>query len=237
LAIMASEPAPGAVVILLAAGAGRRLGAVDQPKAFLPIGGRPILSVAAAAAAASPAVERLVIAVPAGWEEYAEGCVEFCGVPTTIVTGGPNRQASVRSALAEVQVATQVVAIHDAARPFASPDLFTAVIGAVGGDAQGAIPVIPVTDTLKRVRDGVVIETLDREASSLAQTPQAFVASLLGAAHRRAEEAGQTFTDDAAVMEHAGHRVRALAGDPLNTKITTLLDLAQAEARMGGVDG
>ena len=75
-----SEPT-GAVVIVLAAGAGRRLGAVDQPKAFLQIGGRPLLAVAAGAAAASPAVDSLVVAAPAGWEEYAEGCVEFCGRP------------------------------------------------------------------------------------------------------------------------------------------------------------
>lgn len=225
------------MAILLAAGAGRRLGVVDQPKAFVPIGGRPILSVAAAAAAASPAVHRLVITVPAGWEDYAQGCVEFCGAPTTIVTGGSNRQASVRAALAEVETDAEVVVIHDAARPFASPDLFTAVIEAVAGDAAGAIPVIPVADTVKRIEGGVVTDTLDRDELGLAQTPQAFAAPLLRAAHQLAIETDQAFTDDAAIMEHAGHRVRAIAGDQLNTKITTLLDLAQAEARMGGSDG
>ncbi len=234
---MATEPAAGAVVILLAAGAGRRLGVVDQPKAFVPIGDRPMLSVAAATAAASPSVERLVVAVPAGWEEYAEGCVEFCGAPTTIVAGGPDRQASVRAALAQVPLATAIVVIHDAARPFASPDLFTGVIEAVGGDAEGAIPVIPVTDTVKRVQDQVVVETLARDTLSLAQTPQAFSAPLLREAHRLADEQGQGFTDDAAVMEHYGHRIWAMPGDALNTKITTLLDLAQAEARMSGLDG
>ncbi len=234
---MATDHIPGAVAILLAAGAGRRLGAVDQPKAFVPIGGRPILSIAAAAAAASPAVDRLVITVPAGWEDYALGCVEFCGAPTTIVTGGPDRQASVRIALSEVDPDVRVVAIHDAARPFASPDLFTAVIEAVGDEAAGAIPVIPVADTVKRIEAGLVTDTLDREELGLAQTPQAFEASLLRAAHEGAAEADQAFTDDAAVMEHAGHRIRAIVGDQLNTKITTLFDLAQAEARMGGVDG
>jgi 2-C-methyl-D-erythritol 4-phosphate cytidylyltransferase len=237
LAAMASEPVPSAVAILLAAGAGRRLGAVDQPKAFVPIGGRPILSVAAAAAAASPAVDRLVITVPVGWEDYARGCVEFCGAPTTIVTGGADRQSSVRLALTQVDPGVRVIVIHDAARPFASPDLFTAVIEAVDDGVAGAIPVIPVADTVKRIEDGVVTDTLDREELGLAQTPQAFAASLLRAAHRSAAEADQAFTDDAAVMEHAGHRVRAITGDQLNTKITTLFDLAQAEARMGGVDG
>jgi 2-C-methyl-D-erythritol 4-phosphate cytidylyltransferase len=233
---MASESVPGAVVILLAAGAGRRLGAVDQPKAFVPIGGRPILSVAAAAAAASPAVGQLVVAVPQGWEEYAEGCVEFCGVPTSIVTGGATRQASVRAALAHVEGTVDVVAVHDAARPFASPDLFTAVIEEVGGETAGAIPVIPVNDTVKRVEDDLVTDTLDRASLRLAQTPQAFAAPLLREAHERAFADGALVTDDAAAMEHAGHRVSAVPGDPLNTKITTLFDLAQAEARMGGLD-
>jgi 2-C-methyl-D-erythritol 4-phosphate cytidylyltransferase len=224
----------GAVVIVLAAGAGRRLGAVDQPKAFVPIGGRPILSVAAAAAAASPAVGSLVVTAPAGWEEYAEGCVEFCGRPATVVTGGDSRQASVRAALAIVPGDVPVVAVHDAARPFAAPDLFTEVIDAVDGDVKGAIPVAPVTDTIKRLRDGYVTATVDRQELGLAQTPQAFDAAALREAHDRASASGLILTDDAAVLELAGYAILAIAGDPVNTKITTLFDLAQAEARMGG---
>ncbi len=222
---------------MLAAGAGRRLGAVDQPKAFLQIGGRPLLAVAAGAAAASPAVDSLVVAAPAGWEEYAEGCVEFCGRPTMVVTGGDTRQASVRASLAVVAEGTRVVVIHDAARPFASPDLFTGVIEGVDGDVAGVIPVVPVTDTVKRVHEGLVAGTLDREELGLAQTPQAFAAGPLRQAHARAAEADLLLTDDASVLEMAGHDIRVIAGDPLNTKITTLLDLAQADARMGGADG
>lgn len=224
-----------AVAIILAAGAGRRLGAVDQPKAFLPIGDRPMLTVAATAASASPRVASLVVVAPTGWEEYAEGCVEFCGRPAIVVTGGDSRQASVRAALDAVGDAA-VVAIHDAARPFAAPDLFTSVIGAVDDEAVGVIPVVPVTDTVKRVLDGTVIGTVDREELSLAQTPQAFRTQELRAAHERAREAGLTLTDDASVLEMAGHQVRAIPGDPMNTKITTLFDLAQAESRMSGLD-
>ena len=107
----------------------------------------------------------------------------------------------------------EVVVIHDAARPFASPDLFTAVIEAVDEDGRGRDPGDPGRPTRSSgSRTAWSSTTLDREELGLAQTPQAFAASLLRAAHRRADEAGQAFTDDAAVMEHAGHRVRAIAG-------------------------
>jgi 2-C-methyl-D-erythritol 4-phosphate cytidylyltransferase len=233
---MEAEPR-GAVAIVLAAGAGRRLGVVDQPKAFVPIGGRPMVSVAATAAAASPAVMSLIVTSPEGWEDYARGCVEFCGRPAEVVTGGASRQASVRAALAVIPEDVRVVVVHDAARPFAPPDLFTAVIDGVDDEIKGAIPVVPVTDTVKRLRDGEVMATVDREELGLAQTPQAFDAASLRSAHARAAAAGLDVTDDAAVLELAGHPVRAIPGDPVNTKITTLFDLAQAEARMGGDDG
>lgn len=195
-----------------------------------------MLTVAATAAAASELVRSLVVVAPAGWEDYAQGCVEFCGRPAVVVTGGASRQASVRAALAVIDDAS-VVAVHDAARPFAAPDLFTAVIDAIDDATIGVIPIVPVTDTVKRVLDGVVVGTVDREELALAQTPQAFATEALRAAHDRAVQAGLTLTDDAAVLELAGHQVRAVPGDPMNTKITTLFDLAQAEARMGGGDG
>ena len=144
-----------AVAIVLAAGAGRRVGA-DEPKAFLPIGGRPMLSVAAGAAAASPAVRSIVVAAPDGWAERALACVRGCGVPVDVVVGGTTRQASVRAALEAVPPGVGVVVIHDAARPFAPPDLFTAVIEAVSRDTPGAVPVVPVNDTVKEVSDGRV---------------------------------------------------------------------------------
>ncbi len=117
-----------------------------------------MLSVAATAAAASPAV---MSSPRPGWEDYARGCVEFCGRPASEVTGRASRQASVRAALAVIPEDVRVVVVHDAARPFAAPDLFTAVIDGVD-DEMSAIPVVPVTDTVKRLRDGEVTATDDR---------------------------------------------------------------------------
>ena len=235
LARMQSDPTT-AVAIVLAAGAGRRLGA-EEPKAFLLIGGRPILAVATGAAAASPAVSSVVVTAPAGWEDRARGCVEDCGVPVVVVTGGSTRRASVLAALEALPPETRVVAIHDAARPFAPPDLFTAVIANVSERTPGVVPVVPVTDTVKHVVDDMVVRTLDRERLGLAQTPQAFDVSVLRAAHGRAASSSVAMTDDAAALEHDGIAVAAIPGDPSNVKITTLFDLAIADARMGGTGG
>jgi 2-C-methyl-D-erythritol 4-phosphate cytidylyltransferase/2-C-methyl-D-erythritol 2,4-cyclodiphosphate synthase len=126
------------------------------------------------------------------------------------------------------------VVVHDAARPFAPPDLFTEVIRAVDAGADGAIPVIPVTDTIKRI-DGIrVVDTVDRTELANAQTPQAFRVPALRDAHARAAADGTVATDDAMLLERSA-TVVAVVGDPMNFKITTLLDLARAEARMGGV--
>jgi 2-C-methyl-D-erythritol 4-phosphate cytidylyltransferase len=226
----------GAIVILLAAGVGRRLGAAE-PKALLPIGGRPMLAVAAASAAASPSVGELVVTFPPGWEGRARACVEGLVVPARFVQGGDSRQASVRAALAEVSGQVDVVTVHDAARPFASPELFARVIEAVANGADGAVPVTAVTDTVLRVRGELVESSESREELALGQTPQAFRTSVLREAHAKAEAAGASFTDDASLLRWAGFDVRAIPGDPANVKITTLADLARADRRMGGSGG
>lgn len=230
---------PVATAIVLAAGAGRRLGA-EVPKAFLPLGpaagARPILALAVAAAAASPSIGAVVVTAPAGYEDDARASVEGLAVPVLVVTGGTSRQASVLRALAALGSDAEVVAVHDAARPFAPPDLFTSVVRAVAAGADGAVPVLAVSDTVKRVEDGVVRGTLDREGLGLAQTPQAFRVAALRAAHERAAAEGLEVTDDAMLLEADGDVV-AVAGDPMNYKITTLLDLARARARMGADGG
>ena len=134
------EPGEGrAVAIVLAAGAGRRVGA-EEPKAFLSIGGRPMLAVAVGAAAASPLVGAVIVAAPGGWEERAE---TPRGLRCSRAGGDRGRDApgTVRAALDAVSSETSIVAIHDAARPFAPPDLFTAVIAAVNQRTPGAVPV------------------------------------------------------------------------------------------------
>jgi 2-C-methyl-D-erythritol 4-phosphate cytidylyltransferase/2-C-methyl-D-erythritol 2,4-cyclodiphosphate synthase len=221
-----------ATVILLGAGAGRRLGGVE-PKVFLPIGGRPILAVAAAAAAASPSVRGLVVTFPPGWESRARACVDDLDIDTRFVEGGETRQDSVRTALAAVPGSVGTVAVHDAARPFAPPDLFTRVLAAVEQGADGAVPVLAVADTVLRVREEVVEGVEPRDEIALGQTPQAFRTSVLREAHAKAEAAGAHFTDDASMLRWAGSEVRAIAGDPENLKITTLADLAMADRRMG----
>ncbi|HWL90442.1 MAG TPA: 2-C-methyl-D-erythritol 4-phosphate cytidylyltransferase [Actinomycetota bacterium] len=225
-----------AIVILLGAGAGRRLGAAE-PKVLLPIGGRPMLAIAAGAAAVSAPVRGLVVTFPAGWQGRARACVDDLGVPVRLVEGGGSRQASVRAALAEIPETAGIVAVHDAARPFAPPDLFARVLEAVKEGADGAVPVLPVTDTVLRVRGALVEGAEPREELTLGQTPQAFRTSVLREAHAKAEAAGASFTDDASILRWAGFDVHAVPGDPANVKITTLADLAEAERRMGGGGG
>jgi 2-C-methyl-D-erythritol 4-phosphate cytidylyltransferase len=217
----------GVVAIVLAAGSGDRLG-LDRPKAFVELGGRPMLAHAVAAALECPGISAVVVAAPPGAEDLAHAIVEPFGTHT-VVEGGTTRRASVHAALRAVPSDVGVVVCHDAARPFATPGLFGRVIEALEG-ADGVVPVVPVPDTVKRVEDGVVVTTEPRDGLVLAQTPQAFLAPALREAHERAERDGVEVTDDAAALERAGFRLRAIAGEPGNFKITTAEDLARAEA-------
>jgi 2-C-methyl-D-erythritol 4-phosphate cytidylyltransferase len=228
------EPTTKAAAIILAAGAGSRLG-TERPKAFLPIGDRPMLAVAAASAAASSVVAAIVVTAPAGYEEEAVASLEGLPVPATVVLGGPTRQASVRAAL-EALDGPDIVIVHDAARPFAPPDLFTEVVRCVEQGADGAIPVLPLADTVKRLDGLRVVDTVSRDNLGLAQTPQAFRVAALKQAHDQAVHAGFEVTDDAMLLEQVGSVV-AVPGDPRNFKVTSMLDLARAEARIGGADG
>jgi 2-C-methyl-D-erythritol 4-phosphate cytidylyltransferase len=139
-----------------------------------------------------------------------------------VVAGGATRSGSVRAGLAAVPAGADVVVVHDAARPFAAPALFEAVVACVRAGADGAIPGVPIVDTVKRVAGGRVVGTLDRAELVAVQTPQAFAAHALRQAHAGGAEA----TDDAALVEEAGGNVMVVAGDPANTKITLRTDLA-----------
>ncbi|MGZ8627070.1 MAG: 2-C-methyl-D-erythritol 4-phosphate cytidylyltransferase [Actinomycetota bacterium] len=215
-----------AVAIVLGAGSGDRLG-LETAKAFVPLAGRPILARAVVSALSCPRVGMVVVTAPAGAEDLAHAIVEPLG-SHAIVTGGPTRHASVRAALAAVPVETSAVICHDAARALATPRLFSAVLDALDG-WDGVVPAVPVPDTVKRVRGESIVGTESREELVLAQTPQAFSASVLRDVHARAAEAGREFTDDAAALEWAGYRVRTVPGEPSNFKITTPDDLARAE--------
>jgi 2-C-methyl-D-erythritol 4-phosphate cytidylyltransferase len=217
--------------ILLAAGSGERLGS-DIPKAFVELAARPLLSHAIDAVEGSQRFDSVYVAVPAGWEERAREIIGVSRERARVLAGGETRQESVLGCLRSIDaeaLAPEMVVCHDVARPFARPELFAAVLDALS-DADGAIPVVPVADTIKAVDDGHVSKTLEREQLVAAQTPQAFRFRPLLESHERARTEGFVATDDAAVLEHAGRSVVVVPGDPENLKITTPADLRAAEA-------
>lgn len=200
--------------IVVAAGGGARYGA---PKQFARLGGTRVID--RAVGAAREVCDGVVVALPAGAEwQPAPGVVT--------VTGGETRSDSVRAALAAVPAGADVIVVHDAARPLATRALFHAVVDAVREGADGAVPVLPVVDTIKRVEGGRVTATVDRDGLVAVQTPQAFRAAVLRAAHAT----GAQGTDDAALVEAAGGTVVAVAGEARNLKLTVAADLEVAQA-------
>jgi 2-C-methyl-D-erythritol 4-phosphate cytidylyltransferase len=203
------------VGIVPAGGSGERLGA-DRPKAFVLLGGRPLIDWSLSAL--SEECDRVVVAVPEGFDDGPDR-----------VVGGASRSESVRNALAVAPEATLAV-VHDAARPLVTPELVRRCIEAVG-DADGAIAAAPVTDTVKEAgEDGRVLRTLDRSRLWSIQTPQAFKADVLRRALEVSAEALAAATDDAMLVEQAGGSVVVVEAPPENIKVTTDLDLKLAEA-------
>jgi 2-C-methyl-D-erythritol 4-phosphate cytidylyltransferase len=171
-------------------------------------------------------IDGVVVVAPADWEEPAILVAEQIGASkvAACVTGGASRAASVRLGLAEVPPEADVVLVHDAARPMLPPELVPRLLEALAEGFDGAVPGIPLTDTVKRVRAGVVVETPDRGELVAVQTPQVFVASAL-----RAAAAGEG-SDCASLVEAAGGRVKVIPGDERLLKVTTPDDLRRVEA-------
>ena len=206
--------------IVAAAGRGDRLG-LDRPKAFAALRGRPLLAESLERLDASEWIDAIVVAAPEGWEEPSVLLAEElgCSKVSACVTGGPTRAESVRLALGEVPEDAAVVLVHDAARPLVTEEVVGRVLEPLGEGWDGVVPGLPVSDTVKRVRDGVVVETVARDDLVAVQTPQAFVASVLrGAATGEAN-------DCAALVERAGGRVKVVPGDPRLLKVTDAIDL------------
>jgi 2-C-methyl-D-erythritol 4-phosphate cytidylyltransferase len=223
-----------AVAIIVAAGRGERMGS-SRPKAFLPLGGEPLLLRAARAFCAAPAVEAVVAVVPAAELEAGRGLLGPLGKPVAVVAGGARRQDSVLEGLKAIPRGfAGVVLVHDAARPLVDVALIEAVADAAE-EAGAALPVLEVVDTVKRVRDGQVVETLDRHELATAQTPQGFRLDVLVRAYESAFRERLTVTDEAMAVERMGTPVRTIPGSPRNRKITTTEDLEWAEGLLGEV--
>jgi 2-C-methyl-D-erythritol 4-phosphate cytidylyltransferase len=213
--------------VLAAAGKGERLG-LDRPKAFAKLGDRALIEEVLERLDGCEWIEGIVVAAPPGWEEpciLAAEQVAATKVAET-VTGGETRAGSVRNALDEVPAEANVILVHDAARPLVTDDVIERVITGLASGWDGAVPALPVKDTVKRVDGDAVVETVARDQLAAAQTPQAFVAVVL----RRALAFGEEASDCAALVEAAGGRVRTVEGDPRLIKITDATDLALVES-------
>jgi 2-C-methyl-D-erythritol 4-phosphate cytidylyltransferase len=229
------------VALIVAAGSGERLGA-GRPKAAVELAGDTLLNWSLVAIAATPSVSRVVVALPpelvrSGFEVRREG-----GYSIELVEGGESRSQSVLRAL-EVAGEDDIVLVHDAARPLVTPALAGAVLDALRADerADAAIAAAPVTDTIKRVDEGLTVtETLNRSELWSVQTPQVFRRGALRRALEVSPQELAAATDDAWLIQRAGGRVLVVPSPAENIKVTTPVDLRLAEllleerARRGG---
>ncbi|WP_127089825.1 bifunctional 2-C-methyl-D-erythritol 4-phosphate cytidylyltransferase/2-C-methyl-D-erythritol 2,4-cyclodiphosphate synthase [Aquabacter cavernae] len=219
--------------IVVAAGRGSRAGGA-LPKQYHSVGGQSVLRRTLAALCAHPGIAAVqVVFHPDDAALYEAACAGLAKLRPP-VAGGADRQASVQAGLeALADLAPDIVLVHDAARPFVSQALIARAIAA-GAEHGAAIPGLPVTDTVKSVDDaGLVSGTPDRAGLRAVQTPQAFSYDNLRAAHAAALAAGRMgLTDDAAVMESAGHNVQVFEGEAQNVKLTHPADLARADAAL-----
>ncbi|MBK6421897.1 MAG: 2-C-methyl-D-erythritol 4-phosphate cytidylyltransferase [Gemmatimonadetes bacterium] len=218
-------------VVIVAAGQGTRLGA-GVPKQYLPLGGVPMLLRALRPFTSHPEVAHTVVVLPAADAAHPPAWLaEVLGDTLSVTAGGAERSDSVACGLAALPAACAVVLVHDAARPFVDQAIISAV-AAVARTGEGAVPAIPVGDTLKQVaagEGGRILRTVPRDGLFRAQTPQGFPRRVLQEAHARAPRGGGAATDDALLVEQAGVPVRVVPGSARNFKITTEDDLRIAE--------
>jgi 2-C-methyl-D-erythritol 4-phosphate cytidylyltransferase/2-C-methyl-D-erythritol 2,4-cyclodiphosphate synthase len=205
--------------IIAGAGSGHRLGA-DLPKALVKLLDKTLVEHAVAALA--PVAQVIIVTAPAGFEDKFK---ELLGDQVTVITGGVLRSDSIRIALAKIPTDFEYVLVHDAARAIASTELAKNIVAELAKGEQAVIPALDVVDTIKEVdASGYVRSTPDRSTLRAVQTPQGFVKSVLAHAHSSAEDA----TDDAALVEAIGIKVKVIAGEERALKITTKFDLKRA---------
>lgn len=225
------------VAIIVAGGSGTRFGA-EMPKQFLELGGRPILmrTIEAFLEKGDNSFD-VIVTLPQGqmdlWQQL---CREYgFEVPHRVVAGGETRWHSVKNALDSIGAIDDVdiIAVHDGVRPLVSADVIDRVLGAARCDGA-AIPVVTLNDSVRQIEGNCSSHALDRSMLRAVQTPQAFDARVLMDAYMQPFD--PTFTDDASVVERAGHRVTLVEGDPINLKITRPMDLALAEYLLNDPD-
>lgn len=221
---------PGAVAVVPAAGSGVRLGG-RRPKQFLRLGGIPLLVRTLRVLARVGELNGIIVAAPPADVLTTRRLLQRYGIRRllAVVAGGKERQESVWLALQALPAGPEWLVVHDAVRPFITPPLVRAVLAEAMGRGAATCG-LPVSETLKQVRDGVVEATVEREGMWLVQTPQAFRRDLLWEAHEKARRDGFLGTDDAALVERLGVPVRMVPGLLENLKITTREDLARARA-------
>ncbi len=230
----AAYPSGGIGVVIVAAGRGARAGQADGPKQYQRIGGRAVIAHTLDIFLSHPMIGPVVVAIHADDAELFQRAAEAHGDRLVAVIGGPSRQASVRLGLLALRDhAPEKVLVHDAVRPFVDAALIDRTIEAIG-ERQGALPALPVADTLKRESaTGMIDETVSRAGLHAAQTPQGFPFWPLLAAHEKAHHLGKMeFTDDAAIAEWAQIPVRIVPGSPDNVKLTWARDIALADQRL-----
>jgi 2-C-methyl-D-erythritol 4-phosphate cytidylyltransferase len=215
-------------VVLVAAGEGRRLGS-DRPKAFVALGGRPLLAESLGRLEHSDWIDSIVVVAPPDWEQPAILLAEelVASKVGAVVTGGATRAESVRAGLTAVGSDAVAIIVHDAARPLVGDAVLGRVLAPLAEGWAGVVPGLPIADTVKRVAEEAVTGTVDRSDLVTVQTPQAFPAETLRAAYA-GDLAGAT--DCASLVERAGGRIRIVEGDPHLLKITTAADLALVES-------
>jgi len=219
-----TSPLPAFVAVVVAAGSGSRAGGAKQWRS---LGGRPVIRWSVEALLAAGADE-VVVVIPSGAEAEAETVLEGLSGWRT-VEGGATRADSVQNGLRSLgEPDDRPVLVHDAARPLLSSAVIARCIEALA-EADGALPALPVADSLRRAADGVVADPVDREGLWRAQTPQAFRLKTLVDAYAAWPD-DETATDEAAVVQRAGGRVRIVEGDPRLMKLTYPEDFAMAEA-------
>lgn len=225
-----AEPRCGAVVV--AAGSSTRMG---EDKILIPLEEEPVIVHTVRALELAPQITEIVVVtrqdliVP-----VAQLCQDYGFEKVRkVVAGGASRLHSVRIGTLELSRDLELIAIHDGARPFVTQDVIEQVIRKAG-ECGAAAPAVPINDTVKEVRDGLVERTVDRTMLRAVQTPQVFDAGLIRAALQKALDDGAEVTDDCSVVERLGMRVALTPGDPFNLKLTTPEDLILARGILEG---